>query len=106
MVSHNLPDVFQVADRLAVLYLGRLVSAGPASDYDTASAVDLMTTGALAADSRRGRGLPSACADTSARRAEPLASDTDPQQGAVTTTEIDSDAHAEEIAARPPRRRN
>jgi ABC-type sugar transport system ATPase subunit len=46
VVSHNLADVFQVADRLAVLYLGRLVSAGPASDYDTASAVDLMTTGA------------------------------------------------------------
>ncbi|PZS38677.1 MAG: sugar ABC transporter ATP-binding protein [Pseudonocardiales bacterium] len=46
VVSHNLTDVFQVADRLAVLYLGRLVSAGPASDYDTASAVDLMTTGA------------------------------------------------------------
>jgi D-xylose transport system permease protein len=38
--------VFQVADRLAVLYLGRLVTSGPASDYDTASAVDLITTGA------------------------------------------------------------
>jgi D-xylose transport system ATP-binding protein len=46
VVSHNLTDVFQVADRLAVLYLGRLVSVGPAGDYDTASAVDLMTTGA------------------------------------------------------------
>lgn len=46
LVSHNLIDVFQVADRLAVLYLGRLVSVGPASDYDTASAVDLMTSGA------------------------------------------------------------
>jgi ABC-type sugar transport system ATPase subunit len=46
VVSHNLIDVFQVADRLAVLYLGRLVSVGPASDYDTASAVDLMTSGA------------------------------------------------------------
>ena len=46
VVSHNLTDVFQVADRLAVLYLGGLVSAGPVSDYDTASAVDLMTTGA------------------------------------------------------------
>jgi ABC-type sugar transport system ATPase subunit len=46
VVSHNLPDVFQVADRIAVLFLGRLVSAGPVSNYDTASAVDLMTTGA------------------------------------------------------------
>jgi len=46
VVSHNLTDVFQVADRLAVLYLGRLVSTGPAADYDAASTVDLMTTGA------------------------------------------------------------
>jgi D-xylose transport system ATP-binding protein len=46
VISHNLTDVFQVADRLAVLYLGRLVSVGPASEYDTASAVDLITTGA------------------------------------------------------------
>jgi ABC-type sugar transport system ATPase subunit len=46
VVSHNLTDVFRVADRIAVLYLGRLVSAGPASNYDTASTVDLMTTGA------------------------------------------------------------
>ena len=46
VVSHNLTDVFQVADRIAVLYLGRLASVGPASEYDTASVVDLMTTGA------------------------------------------------------------
>jgi D-xylose transport system ATP-binding protein len=46
VVSHNLVDVFQVADRIAVLYLGRLVSVGPAADYNTASVVDLMTTGA------------------------------------------------------------
>jgi D-xylose transport system ATP-binding protein len=46
VVSHNLTDVFQVADRIAVLYLGRLVSVGPAPDYNTASVVDLMTTGA------------------------------------------------------------
>jgi ABC-type sugar transport system ATPase subunit len=46
VVSHNLVDVFQVADRIAVLYLGRLVSVGPAPDYNTASVVDLMTTGA------------------------------------------------------------
>jgi D-xylose transport system ATP-binding protein len=46
VVSHNLTDVFQVADRIAVLYLGRMASVGPASEYDTASVVDLMTTGA------------------------------------------------------------
>jgi D-xylose transport system ATP-binding protein len=45
VISHNLTDVFRVADRLAVLYLGRMVSSGPLSDYDTSSAVHWMTTG-------------------------------------------------------------
>ena len=39
-------DVFRVADRLAVLYLGKLAAAGPAADFDRQSVVDLMTTGA------------------------------------------------------------
>jgi D-xylose transport system ATP-binding protein len=47
VISHNLNDVFEVADRVAVLHLGRLVSSGPASDYDRQSAVEIMTTGAL-----------------------------------------------------------
>jgi D-xylose transport system ATP-binding protein len=46
VVSHNLTDVFAVADRIAVLHLGTLISSGPAAEYDTASAVDLITTGA------------------------------------------------------------
>jgi D-xylose transport system ATP-binding protein len=45
LISHNLNEVFQVADRLAVLYLGQLVASGPASDFDTQSAVEYMTTG-------------------------------------------------------------
>jgi ABC-type sugar transport system ATPase subunit len=45
VISHNLVDVFEVADRLAVLYLGRLVASGPASDFDRQSAVEIMTTG-------------------------------------------------------------
>ena len=45
LISHNLNDVFQVADRIAVLYLGRLVAVGPAAEFDTQSAVELMTTG-------------------------------------------------------------
>jgi D-xylose transport system ATP-binding protein len=45
VVSHNLTDVFKVADRIAVLYLGRLVTSGPASGYDTNSTVHWMTTG-------------------------------------------------------------
>jgi D-xylose transport system ATP-binding protein len=45
VISHNLVDVFEVASRIAVLYLGRLVAVGPKSDFDTQSAVELMTTG-------------------------------------------------------------
>jgi ABC-type sugar transport system ATPase subunit len=48
LVSHNLNDVFEVADRLAVLYLGRMVAEGPASGFDRQSVVEYMTTGALA----------------------------------------------------------
>jgi ABC-type sugar transport system ATPase subunit len=45
VVSHNLNDVFEVADRIAVLYLGQLVVAGPAASFDRVSAVEYMTTG-------------------------------------------------------------
>jgi len=45
VISHNLSDVFKVADRLAVLFLGRMVTSGPIGDFDTSSAVHWMTTG-------------------------------------------------------------
>src|SRR6202035_1691134 len=45
VISHNLTDVFSVADRVAVLRLGRVVSVGPKERYDAESVVDLMTTG-------------------------------------------------------------
>jgi ABC-type sugar transport system ATPase subunit len=60
VISNNLSDVFRVADRLAVLYLGRLAAEGPISDFDTQSAVELITTGARArsddADDNRVKG--------------------------------------------------
>jgi ABC-type sugar transport system ATPase subunit len=46
VISHNLVDVFDVADRVAVLYLGQLVVSGPASEFNRQSAVEYMTTGA------------------------------------------------------------
>ena len=46
IISHNLNDVFEVADRLAVLQLGRMVAEGPATEFDRQIVVDLMTTGA------------------------------------------------------------
>jgi ABC-type sugar transport system ATPase subunit len=45
IVSHNINDVFEVADRIIVLYLGRVVAQLPASELDRQIAVDLMTTG-------------------------------------------------------------
>jgi ABC-type sugar transport system ATPase subunit len=45
VVSHNLNDVFEVADRIAVLYLGRMVAVDEASKFDRQSVVEYMTTG-------------------------------------------------------------
>jgi D-xylose transport system permease protein len=45
IVSHNLNDVFAVADRLAILHLGSMVGGGPAAKFDTQRVVQLMTTG-------------------------------------------------------------
>ena len=49
IVSHNMNDVFEVADRIIVLYLGRVVAQRPASELDRQIAVDLMTTGTVGA---------------------------------------------------------
>jgi ABC-type sugar transport system ATPase subunit len=46
LISHNLIDVFAVADRLAVLYLGHMAASGPVAEFDTQSAVEIITTGA------------------------------------------------------------
>jgi ABC-type sugar transport system ATPase subunit len=46
MVSHNLNDVFQVADRIAVLHLGKMVAVRRIAELDRQIVVDLMTSGA------------------------------------------------------------
>jgi ABC-type sugar transport system ATPase subunit len=54
--------VFEVADRIAVLYLGRMVAEGPTSTFDLQSVVRYMTTGTAsgrpyeAAGSANGKG--------------------------------------------------
>lgn len=45
VISHNMNDVFRVADRIAVLYLGRLVGVYPAAELSQRAVVDLMTFG-------------------------------------------------------------
>jgi D-xylose transport system ATP-binding protein len=47
LISHNLVDVFAVADRLAALYLGRVAGVAKVADIDTQRAVELITTGSL-----------------------------------------------------------
>jgi ABC-type sugar transport system ATPase subunit len=45
VITHNLNDVFEVADRIAVMYLGRLVVQDDAARFDRQSVVEYMTTG-------------------------------------------------------------
>jgi ABC-type sugar transport system ATPase subunit len=45
VISHNLNDVLEVADRIAVLYLGRMVIQDKASAFDRQRVVEYMTTG-------------------------------------------------------------
>src|SRR3981081_4247767 len=45
VISHNLNDVFEVADRIAVVHLGRMVAQDRASAFDRQSVVEYMTTG-------------------------------------------------------------
>jgi ABC-type sugar transport system ATPase subunit len=45
VVSHNLNDVFAVADEITILYLGESVASGPIADFDPQVVVDYMTTG-------------------------------------------------------------
>lgn len=45
VISHNLNDVFAVADRIAVLHLGRMVVQDDVTAFDRRSVVEYMTTG-------------------------------------------------------------
>ena len=45
VISHNLNDVFEVSDYIATLYLGRMATSGPVSQYNRQSLVEYMTTG-------------------------------------------------------------
>jgi ABC-type sugar transport system ATPase subunit len=45
LVSHNMIDVFEVADRIAVLHLGKMAAVRPIEEVDTQIVVELMTTG-------------------------------------------------------------
>jgi D-xylose transport system ATP-binding protein len=46
LISHNMNDIFEVADRIAVLHLGQMVAVRPVAEMDRQIVVDIMTTGA------------------------------------------------------------
>ena len=45
LISHNLNDIFEVADDIAVLYLGAMVAQVPRTDVTSNQVVELITTG-------------------------------------------------------------
>ncbi|MFE3702684.1 ATP-binding cassette domain-containing protein, partial [Nocardia tengchongensis] len=45
LISHNLADVFEVADRIAVLYLGRMAAQVRTAEVTTGQVVELITAG-------------------------------------------------------------
>ncbi|MDK3256421.1 ATP-binding cassette domain-containing protein [Blastococcus capsensis] len=44
-ITHNMVDVFEVADRVAALYLGRVAADVPISDVDRTQVIELITSG-------------------------------------------------------------
>jgi D-xylose transport system ATP-binding protein len=51
LISHNLNDVFDVADEIAVLYLGRLAAQVRSNDVSRNQIVEMITTGRSGSDS-------------------------------------------------------
>ena len=45
LISHNLADVFEVSDRIACLYLGRMAAQVPTKEVTHAQVVELITAG-------------------------------------------------------------
>jgi D-xylose transport system ATP-binding protein len=45
LISHNMVDIFEVADRITALYLGRVAADVPASEVNHSRVVELITAG-------------------------------------------------------------
>ena len=45
LISHNMNDVFEVADNIAALYLGRMAAQVDVADVNRARVVELITSG-------------------------------------------------------------
>ena len=53
LISHNMSDVLQVADRIAVLYLGETAAQVKRTDVNQTQLVELITTGLARRTARR-----------------------------------------------------
>jgi D-xylose transport system ATP-binding protein len=58
LISHNMTDVLQVADRIAVLYLGQTAAQVRRSDVNQQELVELITTGRSSAHPTETNGVP------------------------------------------------
>ena len=56
VISHNLNDIFEVADRIAVMYLGGVVMQGDAKNLDRQTVIEYITTGGQQMPARVGAG--------------------------------------------------
>jgi D-xylose transport system ATP-binding protein len=56
LISHNMTDVLQVADSIAVLYLGTMAAQVRRSDVNQQQLVELITTGRLEGAGLSGKG--------------------------------------------------
>ncbi|GAB3798597.1 ATP-binding cassette domain-containing protein [Micromonospora zhanjiangensis] len=72
LISHNMNDVFAVSDRIAALYLGRMVAQVKTTDITHAQVVELITAG----------------------RSGSLGLDVDPQNGQTGTDPVETDPGA------------
>jgi len=72
LISHNLNDVFSVADRISVLYLGTMAAQVRTADVSRNQVVELITGGQTDGHAGRPRPAPPTTTDpTSVRAAEP-----------------------------------
>jgi D-xylose transport system ATP-binding protein len=55
LISHNMLDVLQVADEIAVMYLGRMAARVPRSEVNQQQLVELITTGQRSGGNGNGR---------------------------------------------------